>query len=272
MQRRLPPGTFNGLARRSCRFADFILTEVSFPARFGVSSHHHDNAFFRLIIEGESTDVVGGRTCFGGASSMVYHPAGESHSNYWHCRGRCFVVEFAPRMVVRFPDLAAILRGRPDCESGPPVRLALKLYSEFRQMDVVSPLAMEGLALELIAESCRIPLQSERNGPPGWLQRVKEQLHDRFAENLSLHELAAPAGIHPTHLARAFRRHFRCTPGEYVRRLRVDYASQELARSETPLSEIALAAGFSDQSHFTAVFKRSLGLTPAAYRKIRRAR
>jgi AraC family transcriptional regulator len=272
MQPRLSPGSTYGREQRKCQFTNFILTEASFPSRFEIPCHRHENAFFRLIIEGESSDIAGRRTRLGGASSLVYHPPGEVHSNYWHSQGRSFVVEFGIGLLTRCPDLAVILQGHPDCESGPPVRLALKLYSEFRHMDAVSPLAMEGLALELIAESCRVPLRRERHSPPGWLERAKGLLYDRFAENLSMDEIAGRVGIHPAHLARSFRHHFRCTPGEYVRQLRVDHAREELARSDARLSEIALAAGFSDQSHFTTAFKRLTGLTPAAYRKIYRAR
>ena len=272
MQRKLSPGTTYGQEQQSCQLTDFILTEASFPARFEIPSHYHENAFFRLIIEGTSTDITGGGKCVGVASSLVYHPSQEVHSNYWHTRGRSFVVEFGPRLVLRYPDLAVILRSHPDCHSGPPVQLALKLYSEFRLMDTVSPLALEGLALELIAESCRLPLRHERKSPPHWLPRARKLLHERFIENLSLENIAASVGIHPTHFARAFRRHCGCTPGEYIRQLRVEFARRQLANSNRPLSEIALDSGFSDQSHFNKVFKRVTGFTPAAYRRTFRTR
>ncbi|HYR28431.1 MAG TPA: helix-turn-helix transcriptional regulator, partial [Thermoanaerobaculia bacterium] len=64
-----------------------------------------------------------------------------------------------------------------------------------------------------------------------------------------------------------FRRHFRCTVGDYVRERRIEYASRELARSATPLALIALDAGFASQAHFSTTFKRMTGFTPAAYRR-----
>jgi AraC family transcriptional regulator len=97
-------------------------------------------------------------------------------------------------------------------------------------------------------------------------------LRARFRENLSLDEVARTAGVHPAHLARSFRCHFRCSAGEYVRRLRVEHACRELCRRDTPLAAVALEAGFGDQSHLTVVFKRHTGLTPAAYRKLYRKR
>ena len=83
----------------------------------------------------------------------------------------------------------------------------------------------------------------------------------------SLAELAAGVGVHPVTLARAFRRTFGCTIGEYLRRLRIERAAEQLATGTQPLAEIALAAGFADQSHFSNVFRRRVGMSPSAYRR-----
>ena len=87
----------------------------------------------------------------------------------------------------------------------------------------------------------------------------------------TLAALAREVGVHPVHLAHEFRRFYRESVGEYARRLRVERACAEMARSERPLSEIAADAGFYDQSHFTNVFKRHTGLTPAEFRSAARA-
>jgi AraC family transcriptional regulator len=73
--------------------------------------------------------------------------------------------------------------------------------------------------------------------------------------------------VHPIHLARVFRQHFRCSPGEYLRQCRMERVTQLLARKSLPLAEIALQAGFSDQSQLTHAFKRFAGLTPGAFRR-----
>jgi AraC family transcriptional regulator len=73
--------------------------------------------------------------------------------------------------------------------------------------------------------------------------------------------------VHPAHLSRAFRTYFKVSVGSYVRRLRLDWAREELARSTTSLATVALAAGFADQSHFTRAFKRHTGLTPQRFRR-----
>ena len=149
--------------------------------------------------------------------------------------------------------------------------LALRLYREFYRDDPVAPLAAEGLALEILAEAFRRQGAVTQRIPPRWVKRVKEVLHDRFNEQLTLFEIARSASIHPTHLARAFRRHFGCPVGEYVRQRRVEFVCDQLTNTSLPLAEIALAAGFSDQSHFNRIFKRCMAMTPSQFRRSSRS-
>jgi AraC family transcriptional regulator len=139
-------------------------------------------------------------------------------------------------------------------------------------MDDLSPLAMEGLALELLVAASRHPVSITEHRVPAWLRRVTDMLQDRFAETFSLADLAATVEVCPDHLARVFRRYQGCTVGEHVRRLRVDFARRRLASSDATLVEIALAAGFTDQSHLTKTFKQHTGMTPGEFRACWRSR
>jgi len=149
--------------------------------------------------------------------------------------------------------------------------LLLAISREFRMLDAVAPLAMESLILEMLVQATRLTSTTERN-PPQWLRQAREFLHSQFAEALSLSSVAGLVGVHAAHLAKVFRKHYGCTLGDYVRRLRLEYASQLLARSEDTLSEIALAAGFYDQSHFARLFKHRFGVSPGVFRASLRTR
>ncbi|HEY0098454.1 MAG TPA: helix-turn-helix transcriptional regulator, partial [Pyrinomonadaceae bacterium] len=96
--------------------------------------------------------------------------------------------------------------------------------------------------------------------------------HATFAEQVTLAGVAGAVGVHPVYLAARFRKHYQCTVGEYVRRLRVEVACREVVRTDRALSEIAPSVGFYDQSHFTNVFRRHTGMTPAQYRAAFRSR
>ena len=101
---------------------------------------------------------------------------------------------------------------------------------------------------------------------PKWLERVRDILEQRFAEPFKLSEIAAEAGVHPVHLAREFRKYYGTSVGEYLRRVRIEYACRELMGSDAAVTNIAFAAGFADQSHFSRTFKRLCGTTPGRYR------
>ena len=86
-----------------------------------------------------------------------------------------------------------------------------------------------------------------------------------------LRALAASAGVHPTHLARTFRRFHGRSLGDYVTGLRIQRACRALGESDDTLAAIASETGFTDQSHFTRSFRDAVGTTPARYRRAHRA-
>ena len=138
--------------------------------------------------------------------------------------------------------------------------LFLRMYYKFREMDDESLRTLEQALLEG---------QSVTNSGrrfPQWLERVRNILEQRFAEPFKLSEIAAEAGVHPVHLAREFRKHYGASVGEYLRRVRIEYACRELMGSNVAVTNIAFAAGFADQSHFSRTFKRLCGTTPGRYR------
>jgi AraC-like DNA-binding protein len=102
--------------------------------------------------------------------------------------------------------------------------------------------------------------------PPGAMRRVREHVEVHLSESMDLAELAAIAGLSLFHFARAFKQSAGVTPHHYLVRRRIERAQEMLARSELPLSEIALATGFSDQSHLARHFRQMLGMTPGQFR------
>jgi AraC family transcriptional regulator len=169
--------------------------------------------------------------------------------------------------LARWQDFAAGLDWAAAFHGGALASLALRLYREFLRTDAAAPLAIEGLTLEILAEAWRGSVRGLDRTPPGWLARVHERVHECFAEQFTLQQLAKQAGVHPVHLGAAFRQQYGCTVGQYVRRRRIEFACQQLTTSNAALADIALAAGFADQSHFCRTFKWLTGLRPAGYRK-----
>ena len=102
--------------------------------------------------------------------------------------------------------------------------------------------------------------------PPGAMRRVREHVELHLSDSMDLAELAGVAGLSVYHFARAFKQSTGMAPHHYLIRRRIERAREMLARSELSLSEIALAAGFSDQSHLARLFRQMLGVTPGQFR------
>jgi AraC family transcriptional regulator len=234
-----------------------------------IPNHSHETAFFCMALEGFCSEIYRSKTRTYEPSFMSFLPVGETHSLKFYQMGvRSFSIEIKLPLLERMRECSLNFDESVHCRSGQLTLLYKKAYNEFCQMDDVSPLAVEGLVLEMLAEVSRRRVNKDSIQPPTWLKTATEIIHDKFSEGLTLDEIAESAGVHPVYLSRVFRRHYRCTIGDYIRRLRVEYASQQILKTKASLLEIAMNAGFSDQSHFSRIFKRQMGLTPTGYRAI----
>jgi AraC-like DNA-binding protein len=102
------------------------------------------------------------------------------------------------------------------------------------------------------------------------LQRVIGAIHEKIGEPISVSDLSSVAGLSRSHFSHAFRTTVGQTPHAHVVRLRLERAMKLMRESDAALSEIALAAGFSDQAHFSNRFRRIVGTTPAQWRRVHR--
>jgi AraC family transcriptional regulator len=102
---------------------------------------------------------------------------------------------------------------------------------------------------------------------PVWVVRAWDLVHARFTEPLKVEEIAKDVGVHPIHLSSVFRQTYRCTIGEKVRQLRVEFAAEQLSGTDLPLATIAQQSGFCSLSHLSVYFKKQMGVTPSAFRR-----
>lgn len=270
---KLSPGQMGGLVVKAESVAGLLLTETFCPPNHRAPKHWHELFHFCLIRDGSYTEYCGRKVRECAAYSLISHPPGEAHSSLYHSRGASsLVIEIGRSWIDLARQHSVVLEEAVYFRSGTPVWLAARLYDEFRRMDKASPLAIQGLTLELMAVASRQTAKPRERNPPRWLRRTIEILHSSFPDEPRLSSLAQAVGVHPVHLARTFRTHHNCTLGEYVRRLRVETACRKLALTDAPLSQIALSVGYCDQSHFSKNFKKSMVMTPAQYRAAFRPR
>lgn len=113
-----------------------------------------------------------------------------------------------------------------------------------------------------------IKQKSTQKKTPAWVIELKQIIQDQVDTNLSLTNISKSLDINPSYLSREFSKHFNnLSFGEYIRKLRIEKAIEFINTNTYSLTEIAYLTGFSDQSHFTRIFKQHTGQSPSAYRK-----
>lgn len=136
--------------------------------------------------------------------------------------------------------------------------------------DCLQPMLVEVLAAPINKAADLAPtrsLQRIRGGlAPRALRRVREYVEAHLDETISVDMLAEIAGLSKYHFARAFKQSEGVAPHGYLVQCRVRRALELIAGTDLPLCKIALASGFSDQSHFGHRFREYVGVTPSSYR------
>jgi AraC family transcriptional regulator len=252
----------------------FLVTWVRFPPLLKLPLHTHERATVAVILNGSFDGLMRHASHPCPASTLLTEPPGELHGNLFERAGAdVLTVQPDPGRRDLLEPFAGVL-GQVNQMRDPGVAsVARRAATELRMPDSITPFAVEGLVLELLALAARRQntdaIGAERRSPR-WLGEARALLHDRYRENLRLADVADAVGVHPVHLARVFRLRYGTPLGTYARGLRLTWAAGRLADSNDAIAQIALEAGFFDQSHFTRMFKRHFGLTPQAYRRAAR--
>jgi len=152
-------------------------------------------------------------------------------------------------------------------------RLALGIQEALRNSDSAGSVYADYLAQALAARLLRQHSTSGYSTPlpqGGFtklqLQRATDFMQAHLGDSLTLAELASATGLSPSHFARRFKVTTGMPPHQFLMQLRVERAKRMLCGG-TSIIEIALACGFTHQEHMTRIFRRAVGVTPAAYRR-----
>jgi AraC family transcriptional regulator len=216
--------------------------------------HEHRRAYVCVVLAGAFVESAGSQEGHRRAGDVVLHLAGERHADRFGPDGGCCLNLQIPAAVKR---------------------------NEVRRADAVFRTAAENLAMQaalgaaadrLAAESAYAEMRASllgagpraANAP---IDRVIEALDDAPQRDWTLAELAALAGRHPTHLARAFREKTGLSIGAYRRRRKVAALALALRCTDEPLGRLAQAHGFADQAHMTREFRRAAGCAPGEWRR-----
>ena len=256
------------MEQRAVSVEGFSLREGRHAAGSSLAWHRHAGATMCFVYSGAFAEQFAAVTLECRPGTFKITPAEELHSNrFGREETRGLLVEANPMGVERLGAHARILEERASFRDVHLSLLGWRLLAELKAGDTAAPLAIEGLLLEVLAGAARThELLMRGTTLPRWVVQARDLLHDPGRVG-SLSELAEAVGVHPVTLARGFRKAYGCSVGAYLRRLRIARAARRLSEIDDSLAEIALEAGFADQSHFSNLFRRETGLSPSAFRR-----
>jgi len=260
--RPLAHGQNFGEMTRTIATGDLVINAADHAPGTVVPAHEHANTYLCVVVTGDYELRARHRDeCHAG--STIAYPAGHVHENrFGRQSSRCVNIHFGPTWADE-RWMRDWLRDYHHVGIGPSAPSLRRLDRELRADDSAAPLAAVSAAIELLADAIRADAPA---GRPPWVSRIIDMIESDLARAPTLSQLAAEIGLHPAHFSRAFRKTCGETLGEYVRRRRVEQADLALG-SDLSLAEIAAQAGFSDQAHFTRVFRRHFGVSPGARRR-----
>jgi AraC family transcriptional regulator len=158
--------------------------------------------------------------------------------------------------------------GAADAESSnDPVRILDDICRERARNPDAAFAAVLRLATLLTAADAGAPPSAHGAFAPWQRRKVERYFQESLTQPLRAQELAKRVALSVSHFYRAFKRTFGATPHAHMIRLRLKMAQELMVGTNDPLSQIALACGFADQSHLSKQFRRSLGQTPSAWRR-----
>ena len=255
-----------GTASQSLTFPHFSIAQVCHEAGACYPRHAHERAYLALVQQGSHEDEVGRESEVAQSATVVVMPSGVAHANRIGGEGvRMLLVTLEPtlREFVRLPTRWRVLHG------GAVARVFLRLRQTLALPEQSERATIEELLLELVDVVAGIP-EPGRRGVPTCVRAVRRMLNESALEPFLLRDLARATQVDVAYLSRAFRRTEGCTMGEYRRRLRARKAAGLLGKGRMPLAEVAIEAGFADQSHLSRVFKLEFGVTPLRFQRLMR--
>jgi len=268
----LAPGTFFGKASQTVNTASFQFSELeaTVPER-EVPRHTHETPHFVLVLRGIYSTEASHQDGPCSSSTLIFNPAGTTHRDCFRSpRGRFLSISpgaNGSKFLDRASPSARVVAGG-QARASDSIRIVGQVVREFECQKHPSAVVLEGLGLELIGHLADTGSRPESRYIPDWLVRTKEMMEDCAGDDLSIADLAAIALVHPVYFARAFRKHFGHSPGEYLRRNRLLRVQRFLTDTDLPLIEVALQCGFSDQSRMTNAFTSEFGIAPGQYRRL----
>ena len=269
---RFAAGQFLGDHQARRRFAGIEVADMrpTVP-RHEVHTHTHDEAHLLVLHRGAYLSSAHGMPDICIEPVVLLNPPGTHHRDCFHSLddARFLTVSLDTALWTQ-ASAGAALPSHATRLSALALPVAYRLWRQLIDFDDTSVLAIEADVQDLLARSADATEAAADASGSAWLARARARLQDDVGNVPGIAELAREAGLHPVYFARAFRRAYGCSPGDYLRQRRVEMAIAVLCGGTRPLAEVAGRCGFADQSHMTHALQRAVGISPLQVRRLSR--
>ncbi|HZX28692.1 MAG TPA: AraC family transcriptional regulator [Telluria sp.] len=255
-----------GHCRLSLSIGGLLVREHMHAAHERIAPHVHAEPYVCVVMAGAYSEATRSRTLQAQAGTVLGHGAGAEHANAFGAQGG-ICLNVTPETAWREDGCWRDWFGAQAPAARADGRALARLRRELAAPDPLRPFGVAAAIFDLLhgAAPARAP-----GGVPSWLADLRERIDAAPGEPVSLGGFARAAGVHPSHLARAFRAWTGQTLGEYARARRLDAAIDMIRHEAAPLAEIAARCGFADQAHLTRAVKAATGRTPRAFKNASR--
>lgn len=255
-----------GNAKRTFSHASGIsVIETEYREKVFEGWHSHENAHITLFLEGGTLEKRKNSNHAVSSGSILFYHSDEQHLNYDTLfPSNNINIEIEPKLINELDFTEALLE-KAVADNSKTKFLILKIYKECLLQDSFSNDAIMMLFAQL---ATNLNHNEQFLSCPPWVKQLHELLNDCWDENPNLQQLASVLHVNPITISKVFPRYFGCTLGEYMRRLKVNRSLTLIKQHSLSLTDIGFECGFTDQSHFTRIFKEQTGFLPKQFQKI----
>jgi AraC family transcriptional regulator len=274
--------TVSTISSRHVGWNGIVLESFNDVPACTIPEHEHPTHFLNLLTSGRirSQWTIGGRTRSAehGPGTVYILPAGTRDRMTWSGPTNRIVVVMEPRFLARALEETAHLAdveltAHWTLQDRHVTSLMRALHADLEDGSPAGPLYGESLGVALAhylirRYAARTAHTTEYRGgmPVVRLNRVVDFIRQDCSREVRLWELAHLAGMSPHYFCQLFKQSTGLSPHQYVLRQRIERAKEYLRNAGLTASQAAAATGFADQSHFTKVFRRIVGVTPIQFR------
>lgn len=264
----LKTGSYLGAAKKTLNVNGLIVSDTEYRNKTYFPEHCHENPYFAFVLKGGYDEINQQDKSRHVTGNVVFHNRHEKHSNEnFTPYSRILNLELTDKWLKYHEINPGKVENISAVNEKSIEPFAAKLLFESIYSDHFSEISIDTLAVEIL-EGLLSSSNTSVDSSPVWALKIKEYLSDNDRVKISLADLSLQTGMHSVHICRAFRKHFRMSFGDYIRKQKIQRSLASLHKKDCSITQIAHDCGFADQSHYTRTFKRFKGITPARYRSI----